>query len=155
MKQNNQLNLLVQEEVVKSFREYTPDNIKELPENSIFVFGSNTEGRHGKGGALVARTLFGAIYGQAKGLQGKSYGIITKDLTKPDRKYPLRLIYNQLLRLMFIAEQNPNTKYYITRIGSSLAGFTVVEIKDLFNKMVEDIPDNIILPKDYEVRWTE
>lgn len=56
--------------------------ITELPENGIFVFGSNTQGRHGKGAALLAKNKFGAIYGQAKGLQGQSYAIITKDLTK-------------------------------------------------------------------------
>ena len=30
--------------------------------NTIFVFGSNTEGRHGAGAAKVAREQFGAIY---------------------------------------------------------------------------------------------
>ena len=54
----------------------------KLKSNQIFVFGSNTQGRHGKGSALVARLNFGAIYGQAYGLQGQSYAIVTKDLTK-------------------------------------------------------------------------
>mgnify|MGYP006877977877 FL=1 len=56
--------------------------IDKLNSNQIFVFGSNTQGRHGKGAALTARNKFGAIYGQAEGLQGQSYAIITKDLTK-------------------------------------------------------------------------
>ena len=51
----------------------------------IFVFGSNTEGRHGAGAALYARQHHGAIYGQARGLQGNSYAIVTKDLSL-DRK---------------------------------------------------------------------
>ena len=37
--------------------------ITRLEQNQIFVFGSNTQGRHGKGAALTARTKFGAIYG--------------------------------------------------------------------------------------------
>ena len=37
--------------------------------NTIFVFGSNTEGRHGSGAAKVAREQCGAIYGQGQGLQ--------------------------------------------------------------------------------------
>jgi hypothetical protein len=42
-----------------------------LPENNVvFVFGSNTEGRHGAGAAKVAKDKFGAKYGQAKGMQG-------------------------------------------------------------------------------------
>lgn len=48
--------------------------------NTIFVFGSNPEGRHGAGAAKVARTQFGAIYGQGEGLQGNAYALPTKDL---------------------------------------------------------------------------
>ena len=40
--------------------------------NTIFVFGSNPEGRHGAGAAKVARNQFGAIYGQGEGLQGNA-----------------------------------------------------------------------------------
>ena len=50
--------------------------------NVIFVFGSNTEGKHGAGAAALAKSEFGAIQGQAEGLQGNSYAIITKDLKK-------------------------------------------------------------------------
>ena len=56
--------------------------ITKLEPNQIFVFGSNTQGRHGSGNARAAMDCFGAVYGQAKGLQGQSYAIITKDLTK-------------------------------------------------------------------------
>ena len=56
--------------------------ITELPPNGIFVFGSNTEGRHGLGAAKTAREKFGAKYGQPSGRQAQSYAIITKDLTK-------------------------------------------------------------------------
>ena len=55
--------------------------IEFLEPNQIFVFGSNTQGRHGAGAALIAKQKFGAIYGKAEGLQGQSYAIITKDLT--------------------------------------------------------------------------
>ena len=54
----------------------------DLRPNQIYVFGSNTEGRHGKGSALIALQEFGAKYGQASGMQGRSYAIITKDLRK-------------------------------------------------------------------------
>ena len=41
-----------------------------VPEsNTIFVFGSNLEGRHGLGAAKTAREKFGAIYGCPEGLQ--------------------------------------------------------------------------------------
>ena len=47
--------------------------ITELKENQIFVFGSNTEGRHGKGAALLAFEKFGAIYGKSEGRMGQCY----------------------------------------------------------------------------------
>ena len=46
--------------------------------NTIFVFGSNPEGRHGAGAAKVAREKFGAIYGRGEGLQGNAYALPTK-----------------------------------------------------------------------------
>ena len=52
----------------------------EPEENTIFVFGSNPEGRHGLGSAKVAVQKFGAKYGIGEGLVGNSYGIPTKDL---------------------------------------------------------------------------
>ena len=54
--------------------------IKNLNDNHIFVFGSNPQGIHGKGTARIALLKFGAIYGKGHGLQGKSYGLATKNL---------------------------------------------------------------------------
>lgn len=58
------------------------NKITTINKNQIFVFGSNTEGRHGKGAAKFALDYCGAKYGKSMGLQGNSYAIITKDLTK-------------------------------------------------------------------------
>lgn len=44
---------------------YYTGNITPEPD-TIFVFGSNPEGRHGAGSAKVARELFGAVYGQGE-----------------------------------------------------------------------------------------
>jgi len=55
----------------------TPENITKLKDNEIFVFGSNLSRRHGKGAAKQALT-WGAIWGQAAGMQGRTYGIPTK-----------------------------------------------------------------------------
>lgn len=51
-------------------RELTPENIQELKENQIFVFGSNMNGNHAGGAARLAVEKFGAIMGKAKGIQG-------------------------------------------------------------------------------------
>jgi predicted NAD-dependent protein-ADP-ribosyltransferase YbiA (DUF1768 family)/alkylated DNA repair dioxygenase AlkB len=135
-------------------REYTPENITSLKENEVFVFGSNIEGRHGKGAALTAKNKFGAKYGQAEGLQGQSYAIITKDLNKGERSISLDRIHEQLSEFVGYAEKNPNITFYVTKLGSSLAGYTELEIKKLFKDInnEEIIPNNVILPKEYEVR---
>lgn len=149
-----------EEETFIISREFTPDNIQTLGPNEIFVFGSNTEGRHGKGAALTAKQKFGAIYGQAEGYQGKSYAIITKDLSKGERSISLyskeleKSIYTQVLLFLGFARRQPHLKFYVTKLGSSLAGYTIEEIKEVFNKAngISGIPDNVILPKEYEVR---
>ena len=41
-------------------RELTPENIQELKENQIFVFGSNMNGNHAGGAARLAVEKFGA-----------------------------------------------------------------------------------------------
>ena len=53
--------------------------ITTLPDNGVFVYGANTEGRHGLGAAKTAKDKFGAVYGKV-GFQGRSYGIVTKCL---------------------------------------------------------------------------
>jgi len=136
-------------------REYTPEIINSLNKDEIFVFGSNTEGRHGKGSALIARQKFGAIYGQARGLQGQSYAIVTKDLSKGIRSVTLDSIFNELIDLFIFAHETKKyKKFYIVKIGSSLAGFTITEMKSLFEEIHSKafIPNKIILPKEYEVR---
>lgn len=60
---------------------YYEGDIKPEP-NTIFVFGSNPEGKHGDGAAKIAKEQFGAIYGQGEGLQGNAYALPTKDLIK-------------------------------------------------------------------------
>lgn len=150
----------------KGEREYTPEKLTKanMPANGVFVFGSNTEGRHGLGAAKDAKDMFGAVQGQAEGLQGKSYAIVTKNLTSGVEMFGRKItktgersverfeIREQLEDLMQFAENNPDKKFYITKLGSSLAGYSVEEIKNLFETIKDTIPSNIILPKEYEVR---
>lgn len=52
-------------------------HITSLEPHEVFVFGSNASGAHGGGAARFAYERFGAVWGQAEGLQGQSYGIDT------------------------------------------------------------------------------
>lgn len=129
---------------------YYEGDILELKSNQVFVFGSNTEGRHGKGAALVAKEKFGAIYGQAEGLQGMSYAIITKDLTKkvhPSRT--LEQIQNQIKELYEFAITNPDKEFLIAykASGANLNAYSPIEMAEMFGYM--EIPENIIFEKSF------
>lgn len=126
--------------------EYTPENITELRPNEIFVFGSNTEGRHGKGAAKQAMA-FGAVYGRAQGLQGQSYAVITKDLR--GQEYPLHLIKANIAKLCFTALVEADKTFLVTKIGCGLGGYSVQEIAELFVFVRFEIPSNVVLPKEF------
>lgn len=96
----------------------------------IFVFGSNTAGRHGKGAALDARLRHGAVYGQGRGRQGNSYAIPTKD----EHLNPLSLLQIAAEVGIFLryAYDHPNLTFNVTRIGCGLAGYSDDDIAPLF-----------------------
>ena len=138
--------LQISENPVKQ-NKYTPEKIESLEPHQIFVFGSNTEGRHGLGAAKIAKDKFGAIYGQAEGLQGQSYGFVTKDLSKGKQSVSLQDISKGIDRLFAAAENNKTKEFLVTKIGTGLGGFSEAEIAELFSK--KNIPENIVLPKEF------
>lgn len=124
--------------------------ITTLEPNQIFVFGSNTQGRHGKGAALIARNNFGAIYGQAEGIQGQSYAIITKDLTKAT--HPSRTpeqIKEQIHKLYEYARQNPDKEFLVaySGTGANLNAYSNQEMANMFSS--EQIPSNIVFEEEF------
>jgi len=124
--------------------------IEKLEANQIFVFGSNTEGRHGAGAAAVAAKLFGAKYGQSKGPQGRSYAICTKDLTA--FKHPSvskKSIIDQIKDLYFYAEKHPKLEFLVAYSGKglNLNYFTPEEMAAMFART--SIPGNIVFEKDF------
>lgn len=129
---------------------YYEGNIEKLENHQIFVFGSNTQGRHGKGSALIAKQKFGAIYGQSEGLQGQSYAIITKDLRKYD--HPSRTpsqITEQIQNLYDFAEENPGLQFFVAYRANTknLNNYTSKEMANFFR--AEYIPSNIIFEKGF------
>lgn len=123
--------------------------------NTIFVFGSNPEGRHGAGAAKIAREQFGAIYGQGEGLQGNSYALPTKDLRVKEnrglRSIPESQIIESIRKLYDVAKQNPSKQFkiaYRNTNSASLNGYTGLEMIDMFLK-ADSIPSNIIFSKEW------
>lgn len=129
----------------------SPNNIFSLKPGEVFVFGSNTQGRHGAGAALLAKNKFGAKYGQSKGLQGQSYAIITKDLTKPYSKQlksiSLKEIEEQVEEFICFAIKQKHLRFLVTEIGCNLAGYSVNEIAPMFKPAIPI--KNIYLPASF------
>ena len=126
-------------------KQFTPDNIQELKENEIFVFGSNLAGKHGAGAAKVALDKFGAKYGIGIGRVGNSYAIPTKDhnintLSIEDIKIFVDELFNYI-------SFTKDKIFYITEIGCGLAGYTIKDIAPLFKNF--EILNNAVLPKQF------
>lgn len=119
------------------------DNITKLNPNEIFVFGSNLSGRHGKGAAKQALT-WGAIWGQGAGLQGRTYGIPSKNASIT-RTLSVKEIKPFVDDFIQFAKDNQNLIFIVTEIGCGLANLTPKEIAPLFKEAI-DI-ENIHLPK--------
>ena len=117
--------------------------MKDRQHERVFVFGSNLAGRHGKGAALHARKHHGAIYGQGVGRQGESYAIPTKD--EKLRTLPLDTIAVHVHEFLAHARSNPHETFFVTAIGTGLAGFTHEEIAPMF----AGHPRNCTLPDEW------
>ena len=120
----------------------TPNIITKLKDNEIFIFGSNLSGRHGKGAAKTALG-WGAKYGQAKGLQGRTYGIPTKDASIR-RTLTIEEIKPFVDEFIEFAKANENFIFLVTEIGCGLAGLKPKEVAPLFKEAIN--VDNIHLP---------
>lgn len=107
----------------------TSPRITELKPGEIFVFGSNLEGAHGGGAALLAWKKWGAVWGQGAGLQGQTYGIPTMHGGPAE----IKPYVDDFIRC---AQEHPELTFLVTEIGCGIAGFTPNEIAPLFKEAV-------------------
>lgn len=113
---------------------------------NIFVFDSNNEGRHGKGAAYFAKKKHGAIEGQARGLQGNSWAIVTKVLRIGKNSVELSSIAEEVDILIAFAREHEDWAFTVTPIGCGLAGFTPAEIAPMFRFA----PKNMLLSSEFK-----
>lgn len=118
----------------------TPEMVTSLKENEIFVFGSNIYGIHSGGASTCAFQSFGAINGQAEGLQGQSYAIPTDGVS-------LKELYAAVCRFCQFATDHPELTFFVTRIGCGTAGWSVYNIAPMFANCAK--LDNVKLPKEF------
>lgn len=119
---------------------YTPENIQELGQDEVFVFGSNLQGMHMGGAAQVAYKKFGAVMGQGVGMQGQSYAI-------PTMQGGVETIKPYVDEFIDLAREWDQTTFYVTRIGCGIAGFTDEQIAPLFDEAYDLY--NVRLPKSF------
>ena len=111
----------------------------------IFVFGSNLNGAHGAGSAKEAHRNWGAVYGQAVGLQGNSYAIPTKD--RRYRTLPIPAIIPYVDEYIDFVERNPELQFRMVAIGCGLAGYQPSEMAPLFGKLLGK--KNVVMPDEF------
>lgn len=117
-----------------------PVRLRKLPENGIFVFGSNLAGHHGGGAAADAVRYFGAIQGRGEGIQGRSYAI-------PTMQGGPETIRPYVDRFIKYAGENPELTFYVTPIGCGIAGRSIHEIAPLFRRALD--MENVLLPRSF------
>lgn len=124
----------------KGRAKYTPDFVRTLDEDEVFVFGSNLAGMHGGGAAATAHRCFGAVWGQGVGLQGQSYAI-------PTMQGGVETVKPYVDEFIEFAKSHPEKRFLVTKIGCGIAGFREEDIAPLFREAAGVA--NIVLPKDF------
>lgn len=117
---------------------------------TIFVFGSNPEGRHGAGAAYVAQKSFGAVFGVGEGLTGWSYALPTKDLRVKEnrslRSISREQITENIKSMYAVAKENPSLQFKVAYRNAvdetSLNGYTGQEMIQMFLDAAP-IPENV------------
>lgn len=128
----------------EKYKGYTPDYIDMLLTGQIFVFGSNSLGYHTGGASGTARKKFGAIWGQAEGLQGQSYAIPV-DYGKNVRKD--KEVKEAVDRFITFVKEHPELFFLVTRVGCGIAGYHDDEMAQFFIDALE--LKNVSLPKSF------
>lgn len=130
----------------------TPDPMTTLEKNEVFVFGANTKGSHGAGSAGAAFKFYGAIMGEIH-RTGRCYGIVTVEygslgmlnkISKEELDNEFRLFFKAV-------ECEPEKTFYLTKVGLGIAGWTVEEVLNSFNKYYfPGRHKNIVVPVEFE-----
>jgi predicted NAD-dependent protein-ADP-ribosyltransferase YbiA (DUF1768 family) len=158
---------------MKNRQYWSGTKIDKLEDNDIFVFGSNPTGLHGAGGALFAKNLYGAEQYVGRGLTGRCYALVTKNLKAGFYEKETNITYDlegfksisvdqikkNIDELYEFASNHPDKRFLITfqyetwdngAPKKSLNGYTSEEMFQMFIR--EAIPSNIVFHDSYKDR---
>lgn len=131
-------------------------------DGTIFVFGSNPEGRHGAGSAAVAVRYFGAQYGNGEGLQGNAYALPTTELRvdKQVKGYrqsiPADKIIKSIIRMYQTADSMPDKDFKVAYRSMpdevTLCGYSGSQLMTMFHEAAEQYggyPSNVCFSEEW------
>lgn len=121
-------------------RRIAPDFIDRLGNADVFVFGSNIHGQHHGGASLYALEHFGAINGQAEGMQGRCYAIPTEGNTFEELEHAIERFNDYVVT-------HPHVRFMLSAIGWGAAGYSVEKIAPLFRQAYSF--GNVYVPKSF------
>lgn len=117
----------------------SPDSIRQLKDNEVFVFGSNIHGMHGGGAARFAYEHFGAEWGVGEGLTGRCYALPTMEGAESFRQ--------AVVRFTRCAKENPTLTFLVTPVGCGIAGYSVEDVAPWFTEASH--LENVYLPESF------
>lgn len=116
---------------------------KHIEPEPVFVFGSNSAGRHGRGAALFAKRHRGAAYLVGQGPTGSAYAVPTKDGSLAP--LPVSEILGHLDELFRYADRHRDVPFQLSRVGCGLAG-NGPEQEAVIREKALEAPANVKLP---------
>lgn len=111
--------------------------IYELQKDEYIVVGTNRSGHHGAGAAKYAMDYFGLEWGCGSGISGNTYALSTMEGWES--------LTESVIEFIKFAISNPDKLFYLTSIGTGIAGYEKNDMIPLFS----DIPSNVIRPIDW------
>ncbi|SFR32227.1 A1S_2505 family phage non-structural protein [Microbacterium azadirachtae] len=117
--------------------QFTPERVTALAPDEVFVFGSNAEGHHGGGAALIAYRDFGAVWGEGHGHHGDTYAI--------DTMSGLEVLAAEARTFAEYAAAHPERRFLLTPVGCGIAGYRPDQVAPLFT----GLPDNVTIPRSF------
>lgn len=138
------------------------DKIEKLKIDEVFVFGSNTSGKHAGGAAYTAYKKFGAQMGVAEGFTGNCYAIPTMDIY--GHKVSGTELLNSFKKFLREVVIRPEIKFYLTPIGTGIAGWESHQITSILQRAAREefcqllvdgcyIPKNLCIHKTLTSEW--
>lgn len=123
--------------------DFRSESAQKDPPKEVFVFGTDLAGRHTSGDALVALREYGAQYGRAVGLQGRSYAIPVRN--EEGMPLPLPVIGRYVEAFLRFATIYRQTTFLVTRVGCGRGAYRDEDIAPLF----ANAPPNCRLPRSW------